>query len=183
MGPAWNAKWNAKCRGGGEVVNTEDEEAGELNELSGRVVGACIEVHRHLGPGLLESTYEECLAHELTLAGLGFDRQKILPVVYKGVALECGYRLDLLVEGRLVVELKAIDQFLPVHMAQVITYLKLLNLPLGLLINFNVPALRQGIKRVVNRFPSPSIPSTRPSSPPSPPLPLRPLRLCGESDE
>ncbi len=147
------------------------DEARGFNDLSGRVVGACIEVHRHLGPGLFESAYEECLAHELTLAGLRFDRQKLLPVVYKGIALECGYRLDLLVEGRLVVELKAVDHLLPVHLAQVLTYLKLMHLPLGLLINFNVPTLRQGIKRVVNQFPA------------APSSSLRPPRLCGESDE
>ena len=157
---------------GDESVNPDGEETRALNKLSGRVVGARIEVHRHLGPGLLESAYEECLAYELALAGLTFSRQKVLPVIYKDVALECGYRIDFLVEDRLVVELKAVDQLQPVHTAQVITYLKLLKLPLGLLINFNVPALRQGIKRVVNGFP-----------PPSDSLSPRPLRLGGKSDE
>lgn len=123
-----------------------------VNALSNQVIGACIEIHRQLGPGLLESAYEECLCHELTLQGIRFSRQHPLPVVYKGIRLEAGYRLDVLVENSLVVELKAVEALLPVHEAQLLTYLKLSRLPLGLLLNFNVPVLRQGIKRIANHF-------------------------------
>jgi GxxExxY protein len=128
-----------------------DGESRRLWDLSERVLGACIEVHRHLGPGLLESAYEECLCHELSLTGLGFARQRPLPVVYKGVMLDCGYRLDVVVEEKLVLELKAVDHLLPVHEAQVLTYLKLTGLDVGLLVNFNTPALRRGIRRLVRR--------------------------------
>jgi GxxExxY protein len=124
----------------------------ELNQLTERVIGACIEIHRALGPGLLESAYEECLCHELKLAGIEFERQQPLPVAYKGVKLDCGYRLDLVVEGKLIVELKTVQELLPIHEAQLLTYLKVSGLTLGLLINFNVPVLRRGIKRIVNNF-------------------------------
>jgi GxxExxY protein len=124
----------------------------DLNQVSHLVIGACMEVHRQLGAGLLESTYEECVCHELTLKGIGFERQKGLPVVYKGVKLDCGYRLDLVVEGCIILELKAVETILPVHEAQVLTYLKLSGLSLGLLINFNVPVLKQGIRRLVNNL-------------------------------
>ena len=120
-------------------------------DLSERVLGACIEVHRHLGPGLLESAYEECLCHELSLASLGFARQRPLPVVYKGVMLDCGYRLDVVVDEKLVLELKAVDHLVPVHEAQVLTYLKLSGLDVGLLVNFNTPVLRRGIRRLARR--------------------------------
>ena len=119
------------------------------NELTHRIIGATIEVHRLLGPGLLESAYEECLARELTLRGWQFERQKPIPVVYKNVKLECGYRIDLLVEGRIVVELKAVDALGPIHEAIILTYLKLSDRPLGLLINFNVPVLKNGIRRFI----------------------------------
>ena len=119
-----------------------------MNELSRKVIGLCIEIHRELGPGLLESAYEECLAYELSSAGVQFERQKPLPVRYKQVQLDCGYRLDFVVEGSLIVELKAVNDLLPLHDAQLLTYLKLDRKPLGLLINFNVPALKQGVKRV-----------------------------------
>jgi len=119
-----------------------------LNELSGKVIGACIEIHRELGPGLLESAYEECLAYELSKAGLRFERQRALPVRYKEVQLDCGYRLNFVVEGVLILELKAVMELHPIHEAQLLTYLKLDKKPLGLLINFNVPALKQGVKRV-----------------------------------
>jgi GxxExxY protein len=122
----------------------------DLNQVSHQVIGACMEVHRQLGAGLLESTYEECVCHELTLKGVAFERQKVLPVVYKGVKLDCGYRLDIVVEGCIILELKAVEALLPVHEAQVLTYLKLSGLSLGLLINFNVPVLKQGIRRLVN---------------------------------
>jgi GxxExxY protein len=113
------------------------------------VIGLCLEIHRELGPGLLESAYEECLAYELSRAGLRFERQKPLPVVYKEARLDCGYRLDFVVEGCLLLELKAVAELLPLREAQLLTYLKLARQPLGLLINFNVPLLKQGVKRVV----------------------------------
>jgi len=122
----------------------------ELNEISGQVIGAAITVHRELGPGLLESAYESCLAYELRQRGLTVEEQIPVPVVYKGIKLECGYRLDLLVEKRIIVELKAVDALLPIHDAQLLTYLKLCKLRLGLLINFNVPILKNGIKRLLN---------------------------------
>ncbi len=117
--------------------------------LTQQIIGAAIEVHRALGPGLLESAYETCLCHELSLRQIPFDRQKQLPVVYKGVEIECGYRLDLLVADTVVVELKAVEQLLPVHQAQVLSYLRLGGWEVGLLINFHVPVLRQGIRRIV----------------------------------
>ena len=122
----------------------------ELNEISGQVIGAAITVHRELGPGLLESAYESCLAYELRQRGLTVEEQIPVPVVYKGIKLECGYRLYLLVEKRIIVELKAVDALLPIHDAQLLTYLKLCKLRLGLLINFNVPILKNGIKRLLN---------------------------------
>ncbi len=122
----------------------------ELNKLSERIIGAAIEVHRALGPGLLESAYEECLCHEMKLQSLSFERQKPLPVVYKGVMLDCGYRLDVVVEGSVILELKTVEALLPVHEAQLLTYLKLTGLHLGLLINFHLPVLKDGIKRMIN---------------------------------
>jgi len=113
------------------------------------IIGAAIDVHRELGPGLLESTYEECMCAELRLRSLPFERQVALPVIYKGKPLDCGYRLDLIVEG-VIVEIKAVERVLPVHQAQLLTYLKLKRLPLGLLINFHVATLRSGITRIVN---------------------------------
>lgn len=119
------------------------------NPLSKEIIGAAIEVHRQLGPGLLESAYEGCLAYELNQRGILFERQKPVPVVYKDVRLDCGFRLDLLVGGLVVVELKAVDRLAPIHQAQMLTYLKLTGCKLGLLLNFNVLKLRDGIKRVV----------------------------------
>ncbi|MBE2272122.1 MAG: GxxExxY protein [Anaerolinea sp.] len=119
------------------------------NQLTHTIIGAAIEVHRELGPGLLESAYEECLAHEFTLRGLAYQRQKPLPVFYKGIQVECGFRLDFLVEEAVVVELKAVEQLSPVHQAQVMTYLKLAQCRLGLLINFNSFKLLQGLKRII----------------------------------
>lgn len=121
----------------------------KLNELSHRVLGLCLEVHRELGPGLLESAYEEALAHELTQAGISFTRQAEVPLRYKGASLSCGYRLDFVIDGELILELKAVTELLPVHHAQLLTYLKLERRALGLLINFNVPVLKDGIRRVV----------------------------------
>jgi GxxExxY protein len=124
----------------------------QINQLTEQVIGACIEIHKTLGPGLLESAYEECLCRELSLRGIEFERQRSLPVAYKGVQLDCGYRLDLVVENKLIVELKSVQELMPVHDAQLLTYLKLSGLTVGLLINFNVPVLRRGIKRIVNHF-------------------------------
>jgi GxxExxY protein len=121
----------------------------QLNEITGKIIGAALEVHRTLGPGLLESAYEECLCHELACQGIYYERQKPLPVMFKGVALDCGYRLDLIVANAVVVEVKALEAVLPVHEAQVLTYLKIGGWSVGLLINFNVPVLRDGIKRLV----------------------------------
>lgn len=122
------------------------------NTISNQVVGAAIEVHRHLGPGLLESAYEECLCHELKLRGLSFDRQKELSVRYKDSRLDCGYRLDVVVEGAVILELKSVKKLEPIHEAQLLTYLKLSDLKLGLLLNFNVPLMRNGIQRIVNNL-------------------------------
>ncbi len=119
------------------------------NELTHAIIGAAIEVHRALGPGLLESVYEECLAHELKRRGLRFERQKPLPVVYRDVKLECGYRLDLVVEGRVVVELKAVDELGPIHEAIVLTYLRFSGCRIGLLIDFHTTILKNGIRRFV----------------------------------
>ena len=120
------------------------------NELSREIIGASIEVHRALGPGLLESAYEKCLCHELTIRDLSYQRQKSLPIIYKDIGLNCGYRIDLVVADKVIIELKAVSKIEPIHDAQLLTYLRLSNLKLGLLINFNVPILRSGIKRVVN---------------------------------
>jgi len=128
---------------------TEDTEGGGegLNGISGSIIGAAIEVHRQLGPGMLESAYQACLEFELTARGHSVERQKPLPVVYKGVAIDCAYRLDLVVDEQVIVEVKAIEHLLPVHQAQVLSYLRLSGLPLGLLINFNGATLRQGVRR------------------------------------
>ena len=119
------------------------------SEVSGTVIGAAIEVHRILGPGLLESAYEECLCRELELRNVRFERQKPLPLKYKGTEIDCGYRLDIIVSGEVVVELKACSSLEPIHEAQLLTYLRLTGIKIGLLINFNVPVLRQGIKRLM----------------------------------
>lgn len=120
------------------------------DNLSGLIVSAAIEVHRHLGPGLLESAYEQALCYELSLRNIAFDRQKHIPVEYKGVKLDAGYRLDLLVEDLVIVELKAVEKMMPLFEAQVLTYLKTTRLWLGMLLNFNVSVMRDGIKRIVN---------------------------------
>jgi GxxExxY protein len=113
------------------------------------ILGAALEVHRYLGPGLLESAYEECLCHELRLRGLSFQRQVDLPVEYKGLKLDCGYKIDLVVQDEVILELKAVEKLMPIHQAQLLTYLKLAHKTVGLLINFNVPLLTQGIIRRV----------------------------------
>ncbi|MBK7131744.1 MAG: GxxExxY protein [Bacteroidales bacterium] len=119
----------------------------EINEITKEVIGCAIEVHRNLGPGLLESAYEECLAYELSKKDLVIKRQQPAPVVYKEIKLECGYRIDLLIENSVVVELKAVDAINPVHEAQILTYMKFAGKSVGLLINFNVTVLRNGIRR------------------------------------
>jgi GxxExxY protein len=121
--------------------------ADQVNRITERIIGAAIEVHRALGPGLLESTYHACLAYELRQRGLEVEREKVLPVVYKGVTLDCGYRIDLLVEQTVIVELKAVEELTAIHEAQILSYLKLSGCSIGLLINFNLPQLTQGIKR------------------------------------
>lgn len=124
----------------------------DINRLSSEIIGAAIEVHKNLGPGLLESVYEQCLCHELNIRQLSFEAQKPLPVVYKGKKLDCGFRLDIIVEDIIIIELKSCDRLEPIHTAQLLTYLKLSNLNLGLLLNFNVPVMKDGIVRVVNRL-------------------------------
>jgi GxxExxY protein len=121
----------------------------EFDKLSNKVVGCAIEVHRELGPGLLESTYEQCLAHELQTHKIDFQVQLPLPVEYKGIRLDCGYRVDILVENRLLLELKSVERLQRIHEAQLLTYMKLAGLKIGLLINFNVDLLKHGIKRFV----------------------------------
>lgn len=136
-------------------------------DLTGNIIGAAIAVHRALGPGLLESTYEMCMAIEMELRGLSCERQKAIPLLYRGIAIESAYRADFLVEGRVIVELKAIERLDDIHTAQVLTYLRLSGCKVGLLINFNVPYLRDGLKRIVLNY-----------SDPSP----RPQRLSGENN-
>jgi len=122
----------------------------EIDDLTGKVISAAIEVHKSLGPGLLESAYEECLCREMDLKGISYERQKELPIEYKGVRLNCGYRLDVVVAGKLILKLKSCDVLEPIHEAQLLTYLKLTGIKVGLLINFNVPVLKNGIRRIAN---------------------------------
>lgn len=129
------------------MLSQEDYQ--RLNHLSNAVIGAAIEVHKELGPGLLESAYEECLKTELTLRGMKVESQVELPIVYKGVKTDKNYRLDLIVEDELIVEIKAVENMLKVHEIQLVTYLKLTGKHLGLLINFNVPVLKDGVKRKI----------------------------------
>ena len=123
---------------------------------SEQVIGALIEVHRALGPGLLESAYEACFCHELSLCGLAFERQRPVGITYKGLIVDCGYRVDVLVEGRIIVELKAIERLLPLHAEQILTSMKLSTVSAGLLVNFNVTSLRQGLRRLSLPPPEPS---------------------------
>ena len=122
------------------------------NAVTNRIIGCAIEVHRHLGPGLLESAYEECLCYEFGQAGLSFQRQVQLPIFYKGLKLGCAYIMDVVVEDRVIVEIKATDGLASIHIAQLLTYLKNTGKQVGLLISFNVPILKDGLKRVVNRY-------------------------------
>ena len=120
------------------------------NQIANQIIGCAIEVHRALGPGLLESAYQECLFYKLQQVGLVVEKEKPMPLVFEGIKLECGYRIDLLVESKVVIELKSVESLTDVHLAQTLTYMKLGNYKLGLLINFNVVLLKQGIKRVIN---------------------------------
>jgi GxxExxY protein len=120
--------------------------------LSEKVIGFCIEIHKKLGPGLLESAYAECLCHELSQAAISFQREVPVPVVYKGIKLDCGYKLDIVVDKKLILELKAVEELNSIHQAQLLTYLKLTGITAGLLINFNVSVLINGVKRMVNNY-------------------------------
>jgi len=135
------------------LITTEAQRHREIEDgrdpRTSPIIGAAIEVHRNLGPGLLESAYEECLCHELHLRGIDCKRQVPLPLLYKGLKLDCGYKIDLIVQDEVVLELKAVERLLPIHEAQLLTYLKLTGKRVGLLINFNVPLLTQGIVRRV----------------------------------
>ena len=124
-----------------------------LNEITQKIIAAAISVHRELGSGLMESAYEACMAYELTDQNLKFERQKALPIIYRGVQLDSGYRIDLLVEDQIIVELKAVEKMEPIHEAQILCYLKLSKCKVGLLINFNVKVIKDGIRRFVNNFP------------------------------
>ena len=124
----------------------------DINKLSSRIIGAAIEVHKALGPGLLESAYEECICYEMSIGGLSLERQKPLAVQYKGINLDCGYRLDVVVENAIILELKSCEKIEPIHKAQLLTYLKLSGIKLGLLLNFNVTLMREGIVRIVNEL-------------------------------
>ena len=130
----------------------ETETVRDLNGITRGIIAAAIEVHRHLGPGLLESSYQECVCHELRGMGLSFAREVHLPLSYKGLTLECSYRIDLLVEDAVLVEFKSVEHLLPIHSAQLLTYLTASHKQIGLLINFNVLLLKNGIKRVVNDY-------------------------------
>ncbi len=135
----------------------------DINELTEQIIGAAIEVHRHLGPGLLESAYEECLCHELSLRKVEFERQVPLPVNYKGVNLDCGYRIDVLVAKTVVVEIKSVEELEPIHQAQVMTYLKMGGWKIGLLFNFNSVLLKNNFKRIVLGMKDEPFPNKRPS--------------------
>jgi len=124
----------------------------DLNEITGKIIDAAIRVHKELGPGLLESAYEACLAYELAAQDLKIERQKSLPITYRRIQLDIGYRIDLLVEGKVIIEIKAVERMEPVHEAQLLSYLKLSGCEVGLLINFNVKVLKNGIRRLVNKF-------------------------------
>ena len=148
-------------------MSQEDGKTGRFDGGSEPVIGACIEVHRLLGPGLLESAYERCLAHELSLRGLQFERQRPVPVVYKGARLDCGYRLDIVLGQLLIVEIKAVERLLPVHQAEVLTHLKLTKFPAALLVNFNAVTLESGLRRLTLKqdLAFPSFPSSCSSLP------------------
>jgi GxxExxY protein len=146
------SSWFKRSQNPFHATETLGDRLGDVTDvdfrLSERVIAACIEVHRVLGPGLLEGIYEECLCHELTLRNLGYERQKAISVEYKGTAVDQGYRMDLIIEGSLLVEVKAVEALLPVHAAQVVTYLRVARLDSGLLVNFNAMTIRDGLHRL-----------------------------------
>jgi len=125
----------------------------KLNKITETIIGSSINIHRELGPGLLESAYEACLVYDLTKTGLKVEQQKPLPITYRGIKLDCAYRIDLLVDNLVIVEIKSLDNILPIHKVQLLSYLRLSDIKLGLLINFNVDVLKDGIVRIVNNFP------------------------------
>ena len=133
------------------------DEKDRLDQITRRIIGAAIEVHKALGPGLLESAYQACLAFELRERGLRVQEQEQLPVVYKSIHLDCGYRMDLVVEESIVVEIKAVEQLAPIHQAQLLSYLRISGKRVGLLINFHARFLKQGLKRIVNEFPDSAV--------------------------
>jgi GxxExxY protein len=141
-GGQWKSTQSALGRSKAMVMN--------INQLTSKIIGAAIEVHKILGPGLLESAYEECLCHELSIQGVSFEKQKPLSIDYKGKKLDCGYRLDMVVENAVVLELKSFEKIESIHHAQLLTYLKLSELNIGLILNFNVSLMRDGIVRIVN---------------------------------
>ena len=156
---AEETKWSrciriATAHGSGRIpeVTSHDGKLTQFADGSDTVIGACIEVHRQLGPGLLESTYESCLCHELALRGIPFRRQVPVPLSYKGLSLDCAYRMDLLVDEQILLELKVVERLLPVHESQALTYLQLTGLRTALLVNFNVPVLRLGLRRLTNKL-------------------------------
>ncbi len=136
----------------GTFTSVHGGDMGEKDLLTQKIIGSAIKVHKLLGPGLLESTYQECLCYELIKEGLHVEKQKPLPLVYEDVKLDCGYRIDLMIERKIVIEVKSVEALADIHLAQVLTYLRLSNNRLGLLINFNVVRLKEGIKRVVNGY-------------------------------
>jgi GxxExxY protein len=160
-------------------VEQEAGKPGRFGDGSERVIGACIEVHRQLGPGLLESAYEVCLAHELELRGFRAERQRPVPLRYKGISLDCGYRLDLVVDDALVIEIKAVERLLPIHQAQLLTYLKLTELHVGLLVNFHSVAIKNNLRRLTwsPTFPASRLPVNLPQSHVAPSAP-QPCRLA-----
>jgi GxxExxY protein len=137
-------------------MNRENREL-SINEITEKVIGCAIVVHTELGPGLLESAYQECLFHELQLEGLNVEKEKPLSLVYKDVKMECGYRVDLLVENKVIVELKSVEALTDVHLAQVLTYLKLSNNKIGLLLNFNSFRIKDGLRRLINKYYQPQL--------------------------
>jgi GxxExxY protein len=132
------------------MFQENNESRNRLDAITYKIIGLAIEVHKQLGPGLLESAYHECLYYEIINAGLAVERQKVLPIIYKDIKLDHGYRIDLLIENMIVIELKTVEAFTDVHFAQILTYLKLGNYPLGLLINFDSKILKNNIKRFIN---------------------------------
>jgi GxxExxY protein len=133
---------------------SSSKRAEALNQLTAAIIAAAIRVHRQLGPGLLENAYLACLCYELQSAGLGHELQKPLPLLYKGVKIDCAYRADLVVDGQVIVEVKALDSLLPIHSRQLLTYVRLAACTVGLLLNFGAPTMKAGIKRIVHEFPT-----------------------------